>query len=440
MTETAPARPMSWADRMWLDMSTSIMVGPLRLPDIDALRDAFCRLGELGENTRLGYSISEDRAHWRFDPSALPQLAHEAVVELDAPLVQVDTPEPEVLALANRLLVQSQRIAGPEATLIIRAGSFLIYRQNHALGDAQPILNSVSALVHVAAGDDIPAWARQEVIRHPVRVALANTFGPGKQRLLPLVRQRFTKPIEPRVPADPVVAAPVREPDLAVYFTVIGRDSWQRIKQWRRSSAEDTSMASIYLILARRALRAVGVPISVDTTVLYDCRRHLPAGVQARGNLVVGFCQQLPDDPVEAGRVIAATATSGRVLLTLASAIVKRHTVTGPDDGPVNPVKSHSELAYVFAPRHRGIEMLPWLRPDLRGLGVLSTTSDLAGITITLVFVGGRLSASWSFHRNVVDEELIRAATQLMDADPVALLNQDSGEVFAEESELGRRD
>jgi len=155
---------------------------------------------------------------------------------------------------------------------------------------------------------------------------------------------------------------------------------------------------------------------------------------------VVGFCQQLPDDPVEAGRVIAATATSGRVLLTLASAIVKRHTITGPDDGPVNAVKSHSELAYVFAPRHRGIEMLPWLRPDLRGLGVLSTTSDLAGITITLVFVGGRLSASWSFHRNVVDEGLIRAATQLMDADPISLLNQDSGEVFAEESELGRRD
>lgn len=425
---------------MWLDMGTSIMVGPLRVPDIDALRDAFCRLGELGENTRLGYSISEDRAHWGFDPSGLPQLAQEAVVEMDAPLVQAGTPESEVMELANRLMIQAQQVPGPEATLIIRAGSFLIYRQNHALGDAQPILNSVSALIQVAAGGEIPGWARQAGTKNPIRVALANTFGPGKQPLLPLVRERLAKPAESSVAAAAVISEPLRSPDLAVCFTIFGRDSWQRLKQWRRDNAEDSSMASIYLVLARRALRAVGVPVSDDTTVLYDCRRHLPAGVQARGNLVVGFCQHLPDDPVGAGRAIAATATSGRVLLTLAAAVVKRHTNTGPEAGPVNSVKSRSELAYVFAPRHRGIEMLPWLRPDLRGLGVLSTTSDLAGITITLVFVGGRLSASWSFHRNVVDEEVIRAASRLMDADPISLLNQDSAEMLAEESELGRSD
>lgn len=425
---------------MWLDMGTSIMVGPLQLPDIDALRDAFCRLGELGENTRLGYSISEDRAHWGFDPSGLPQLAREAVVELDAPLVHTGTPESEVLELANQLMIQSQLVRGPEATLIIRAGSFLIYRQNHALGDAQPILNSVSALIQVAAGEDIPAWARHSGAKNPIRVALANTFGPGKQPLLPLLRERLAKSTKPSVPASRMVVEPLREPDLGVCFTVFSRDSWQRLKQWRRDNAEEASMASVYLVLARRALQSVGVPLSDDTTVLYDCRRHLPAGVQARGNLVVGFCQQLPDDPVGAGEVIAATAASGRVLLTLASAVVKRHTNTGPDDGPVNPVKAQSELAYVFAPRHRGIEMLPWLRPDLRGLGVLSTTSDLAGITISLVFVGGRLSASWSFHRNVVDEEAIQAASQLMDADPISLLSQNSGEVFAQEGELGRRD
>lgn len=424
---------------MWLDMRAAVVAGPLQLPDIDALRDAFCRLGELAENTRLGYSLSQDRAHWEFDRSALPQLAQDAVIELDVPVVQTDTPEAEVLELANRLLIQSQQVPGPEATLIIRAGSFLIYRQNHALGDAQPILNSLSALVQVAAGGDIPAWARQEVITNPVRVALANTFGPGKQRLLPLIRQRLAKPTVLSGPAAPVTDQPLREPDLVVSFTVFSRDSWQRVKQWRQDHAADASMASIYLVLARRALRAVGVPLARDTTVLYDCRRHLPAGVQARGNLVVGFCQQLPDDPVEAGGEIAETATSGRVLLTLASAILKRHTITGPEDGPVNPVRSQSELAYVFGPRHRGIEMLPWLRSDVRGLGALSTTSDLAGITISLAFVGGRLNASWSFHRNVVDERLIQTATRLMDADPISLLNQDSGEVFTEEGELRRR-
>lgn len=423
MTETAHTIAMSWADRLWLDMSSSVILGPLELPDLDALRSAFVLLAGLGPRTRIGYSISEDRAHWQFDPASLPALAAEAVLEIPAPQVDDSTPESDVLAVANRLMEQAQHLRGPAAIRVVRAGNFLIYDQNHAIGDARPLLDSLSALIRVASGASIPDWTRQEVADNPIRLALANTFGPGKQRLGPLLRGRLARSESTPV-IGPAVDSPLREPDLGAYFTVMSAASWQQVKQWRREREIDVSMASIFLILARRALLAVGVPVAAETTVLYDCRRHLPAGAQVRGNFVVGFVQRLPDDPAPAGRLIAQTASSGRALLTLASATLKRQMIRGPLAGPVNPVRAESTLAYVFGPRHSGLERLPWVRPDLRGAAARSTTSDLAGLTLTVMLLGGRPSVSWSFHRNVIDEQLLKAATHLMETDPISLLDQ----------------
>lgn len=442
MTETVQKHSISSTDRLWLEMNTTVLVGPLQVPDLDALRRAFCRLAELGERTRLGFTIDADRAHWRFDPATLPALAELAVIEREAPQVNADTPEAEVLELANLLLEQLPRIPGPEATRVIRAGNFLMYHQNHAIGDAHPILNSISALIQVAAGGDVPAWALQDVTSNPIRVAFANTFGPRRRRLAPLIRQRLATLARPARVSIGSPAAPVRDVDLAApdpgsYVAVLNADSWHQVKHWRREHATEASMASIYLVMARRALRAVGVPVSGETTVLYDCRRHLPSGTQARGNLVVGFIHQLPDDAVGAGAVIDETANSGRVLLTLVSATLKRQSICGPAKGAVNPVSPHSDVAYVFGARHRGIETLPWLRRDLCSIGVSSTTSDVAGITLTVMFLAGRLSVSWSFHQNVTDVQKLQAATRLMETDPIRLL-ENSVEVTAEEGELGR--
>lgn len=443
MSPTVQRHSISSTDRLWLEMNTSVLVGPLDVPDLEALRRAFCRLAGLGERTRLGFTIDPDRAHWRFDPDSLPTLAERAVIEREAPLVDADTPEADVLELANRLLEQLPRIPGPEATRVIRAGNFLLYHQNHAIGDAQPILNSLSALVQVAAGGDIPAWTQQDVTRNPIRVAFANTFGPRKRRLGPLVRQRLATVSSPASlsigsSTDSVREVALAAPDPGSYVAVLDADSWKQVKHWRREHAAEASMASLYLVMARRALRAVAVPVSEETTVLYDCRRHLPPRTQARGNLVVGFIHQLPDDPGAAGAVIDQTANSGRVLLTLASTTLKRQAISGPAEGAVNPVSPHSDVAYVFGPRHRGIEMLPWLRRDLRSIGVSSTTSTVAGITLTVMFLAGRLSVSWSFHRNITDASKIQAATRLMETEPIWLL-ENSAEVLAEEGELGRR-
>lgn len=422
---------------MWLDMNTAVLVGPLQVPDLESLRWAFCRLAELGDRTRLGFTIDADRTHWRFDPASLQALAETVVIEREAPEVDAQTPESEVLELANRLFDELSGIPGSEATLVIRAGNFLMYHQNHAIGDAQPILNSLSALVQVAAGGAVPAWAGQDVTRNPIRRAFANTFGPGKRRFLPLIRQRLVSRTRTAAAVRPVFNGTLLGPDLAAHVAVLEPDSWVRVKQWRRQHAPQASMASIYLVMARRALQAAGVPMSGETTVLYDCRRHLPAGTHVRGNLVVGFNHQLPDEPSAAGAVIAETADSGRALLTLASATLKRQRISGPAPGPVNPVSTQSNLAYVFGPRHRGIEMLPWLRRDLCSIGVRSATSDLAGITLSVMFLAGRLSVSWSFHRNVIDVATVQAATRLLSADPIWLL-ENSAEVIAEKGELGR--
>ena len=152
MTQTAHTIGMSWADRVWLEMSSSVILGPLELPDLDALRAAFVRLAGLGAQTRMGDSISDDRAHWRYDPASLLALATEAVIEIPAPQIAADTPEADVLAVANRLMEQAQQLRGPAAVRVVRAGNFVIYDQNHAIGDARPLLDNLSALIRVAAG------------------------------------------------------------------------------------------------------------------------------------------------------------------------------------------------------------------------------------------------------------------------------------------------
>lgn len=412
--------PIDWVDRQWLGMWTAGVLGPVAVPSVDDLRHAFVELAAFGAQTRLGFTVASDRRRWQFDPHRLAELAEQCVVDDGADDFPADIGESEVLARIDEL-------AGGSATLdrhpsqFVRSGSLLSYRKNHAVGDAQAMLNLSSGLVHVAATGNMPKWVTEELDPHPLWSAFSHTFGAENHSLAAALKDRFTHKDKPAPSSQP---GPQVEwsPRPASVTTLFSKGSWREVKDWRKVHAPDASMASIYLVMMRRALRAVGVPLSEQSKVLYDCRRHLPRGSHARGNFVIAFSQAIADDVNVAAEQIARTASSGRVLITFAGSAVRylgHRELVMPTVAPQSPV---FDVTFVFAPRGREIEVLPWTRPDLRAYGALSSTSTPTELVLTMMILSGRLAATWSFQGNVLDEELVRQANALMEEQPVALL------------------
>jgi len=416
-------RAIPWTDRQWVGMETGGVAGPLLVPSLADLRSAFVEVAALSERTRLGYTFNEKRTKWSFDPSRLADLAAQVITEKDADELNPAASETEVFEAIDAVL-EAGTLSGTAAVRYVRSGSFLLYQHDHSIGDAQALLNLSSVLIHVASSGQLPKWASEELHPQPVRAAFAHTFGPGRRSLTRLVAQRLVHP-----PARSAAASAKQEQiewvsDLRSVTTLFTRESWQQVKAWRRDHAPEASMASIYAVMMRRALLAAGLSLTRDTKILYDCRRHLGKGVHVRGNFVVGFSQELADDPVTAGDQIAETASSGRVLMTLATSAGKnllRRSALRPTSVASTP---DIEVAFVFAPRSREIEVLPWQRRDLHAFGALSTTSGPTEITLSMMILAGRLAATWSFHTNVVAESKIREATRMIEEEPLLLLGE----------------
>lgn len=419
----AQTRSIAWTDRQWVGMETGGVAGPLVVPSVADLRSAFVEVASLGERTRLGYTFNSERTKWRFDPSRLADLAQSVITERDADELDPTASESEVFAAIDELL-EAGTLAGTTALRYVRSGSLLMYQHDHSIGDAQALLNLTSVLTHVATTGQLPKWVSEELHPQPVRTAFANTFGPGRRSLTKLVAQRLTHP--PVRPVSKTEVGPLTEwaPKLSSVTTLFSRQSWQQVKTWRQAHAPEASMASIYAVMMRRALVKAEFALTADTKILYDCRRHLPRGVHLRGNFVVGFSQELADDPAIAGDQIAETASSGRVLMTLATSAAKNLLRSPAPRVSSVAADPEMEVAFVFAPRSREIEVLPWQRPDLHAFGALSTTSGPTEITLSMMILAGRLAATWSFHSNVVPESRIREATRLMEEDPLGLLGQ----------------
>ncbi|WP_028707654.1 hypothetical protein [Propionicicella superfundia] len=412
--------PISGLDRQWVGQQTTAVIGPLDLPPVSDLRAAFVELAELDGRTRAGWTIDARRRRWCFDPGRLAELAEE-VVHAGEPALPEGEPAPaEILAAIERLSAGRNRERLPLS--ITRAGDLLLWDQSHALGDAQLLLGMTSALVGVATTGLLPKWVAAEPSRHPLLLAVRHAFGQRSGRFSGLIRDRLSavRPFGRR--SEPAATATEPwEPAMASVFTVFDRSSWESVQRWRRAQAPDASMASVYLVLMRLALREAGVPVSPDTLVLYDCRRHLPRGACARGNFVVGIRQRFADDPIEVGDTLSRTFVSGRPLATMAVSTAKRRFAR---QGPPRSVSSSPVIvpAFAFAPRSRDVELMPWRRKDLRCYSASTTPAAPDAVTLATMLVGGRLSATWSFHRNVIPEKAMRRALQVIGDDPVALL------------------
>jgi hypothetical protein len=418
----AQSIPISALDRPWLSAESSVVIGPLNMPSLDDLRAAFVELALLGPRTRAGYTFDSTRSRWLFDPARLTDLAQQVVTSVESPSQPADEAEPVVFAEVERLLNASTLDASMPLKLV-RGGNFLIQHQNHAFGDAQALLRLPAALVHVASTGTMPKWVDQELTANPAVVALRNALATGRRPMSNLFRDRPSKGIRQR---DDLAGGPLRTwtPQMRVVFQSFSRSSWQEVQQWRRANASQASMASVYLVVLRMALRAAGVTLSPETVVLYDCRRYLPSGAHVRGNFVTARSHQFSDDAVATGNKIAETSNSAEPLGTLVMATAKRmllparRRLTTVSDAPV------TVPAFVFPPRNGGLEALPWQRDDLHCVGSANTPSGPADITAAMMMIGGRLALSFTYHDNVIAEADLRRAAALMEHEAIALLSK----------------
>lgn len=419
-SEGAQFIAMNPLDRQWAGQQTTAVVGPLALPSLHDLRAAFVELAALGGRTRAGWTFDSRRPRWAFDPGRLGDLA-EQVVRAGDPVVLGDDVDPAaVFATAERLA--ADRDIGVLPLTATHAGDLLVWSQSHALGDAQLLLGLSSALVGFAATGRLPKWLDSDPSPHPLTAAARNAFSGHLGRLSRLMRERMAdrRTRDSRRPSG-AGTVPWR-PDIARAFTVFSRASWESVQQWRRTNAPDASMTSTYLLLMRLALREAGVPLAPETLTLYDCRRHLPRGVTTRGNFVVGVSQRMPDDAARVGELINSTYMSERPLATMMISTAKRRLpfAAPPRSVEVSPV---IVPAFAFAPRTRDVELMPWRQKALRCFAASTTPASPDAITLTMMVVGGRPSATWTFHRNVVDEAAMRRCLSLMGDEPIRLLD-----------------
>jgi hypothetical protein len=420
---TAASTPISRLDSPWLGADGAVAIGPLAVPSVNDLRSAFVELASLGARTRAGFTFDAKRQHWLFDPARLGELAEQVVVEADPAPAAASSAEPDVFAQIERLL--TARTLPAHAPLSFeRTDTILVQRQNHAFGDAQSMLRLPTALVRVAGSGQLPKWVSEELTAHPIWEALRNAVTPGHNPLVGLLRDRPTRGLRLHQ-TKPGAGSEALDwtPQLQVAFTAFSRESWQEVQQWRRSQAPQASMASVYVVLLRRALRRAGVRLAADTVVLYDCRRHLPAGAHVRGNFVIGRSQKLSEDPVIAGATIAETAGTAGPLATLVAATAKqallRRTRRPPTTVAIEPT---TVPAFVFPPRNGDLEATRWAQPGLRCIGSMNAPSGPADLTAVVMMVGGRPSVSITFHSNVLSEASMRHTLALMEHEAVMLL------------------
>lgn len=411
--------PISILDRPWLAAQSAVTFGPLNLPSLADLRSAFVDLAAMGARTRAGFTFDSAHQRWLFDPTRLDELAEQVITAQPGELAGSGD-ESAATAEAERLL-DTVQLSGHRPLTLVRTEDFLVQRQNHAFGDARSLLNLSSSLVQFAASGQLPKWVHEDLSAHPARSALRNVLADNRKPLAHLVRDRPSKVIRShKDPGEGGLVPWTPQPKVAAFM--FSRASWDAVQQWRRANASQASMASVYLVVLRLALRKAGIPLSADTVVLYDCRRYLPSGEHVRGNFVTVRSHQFEDDAVSAGATIAETAESAQPLGTLIMASVKRRILPPRRHHSMVSTQPHTVPAFVFAPRNGSVEALPWQLPNLRCIASANTPSSPADLTASMMMLGGRLNVSFSFHANVLPEAAIRRTAQLMEHQALDLL------------------
>lgn len=197
---------------------------------------------------------------------------------------------------------------------------------------------------------------------------------------------------------------------------------------WTASHFPDTPAAASTVTLLAAALRAEGVRVDDEVTILVDCRRYLrPRQRGGHGNFAVGIPIYAPPEstPSTIGTQIRAALEAGRPLARLSVAEVKARlaTKTAHPCAPHLEVPDRVRLTVSDLGKLRPFDHIRWKAGDAPPQAIAYVESegpDAMDLEVTEVCGGRTFTASFS--ATMVEPAVVANAFQRMCEDPVGVL------------------
>lgn len=266
-------------DRMLRDQPIFGIVGPIAMPDPQAIVKALQRIANFGPRTRVALHSQSTANHWYYNAGEDDRRCEQLVTVV--PPASRDTVEDLARDLAS--------VITPEHPLhFFIAGEYIIQVNDHMLGDGKAFLDRLADVILLASGASEPSeWITSEREKYPLWRAARTTFLQSKQTRNELfAARRADRPPHEEFSDGRTVPW---QPQLESAFVNVPRAQLQDIREWARRSDRLVTASSTLLVLVRKSLIASGIALQHDQTVVYDARRYLPSGTgSVNGNFITG--------------------------------------------------------------------------------------------------------------------------------------------------------
>lgn len=397
---------MQWRDRPWVQSYVTVLCGPFAMPSVCEIRRAVQALADRYPRSRLTWSVGPDGVSWRNDRHVDDVVIARRWPDLTDPADVLD-----MMARDASML--------PPLTLV-RYPDYLGLKMSHGLGDGRIFLSVLSAVLRTAIAGEVCEWLPENARRPPLADAVLGTFG----RRPMLIRRAMSDRLD-GCPAAGQQCADIGPwtPSRRTVHVALPRGAADELIGWGKRHAPAASRFALQVTLILRAMRRVGLDIAADTRVIVDLRRYL-GWRYVDGNFVAGVPMALHAgmSAEELSTTIRTTMMSGRPLANqLATLLHQRGSLTVP---PVDSFDRNGlpQVAFTNMGRSPEIECLPFTtgpRPVYAGS---VPPAGPHGITVLLGENPQVMSMNATFHDNVVDAELVRAALKEAAAHPIELL------------------
>ncbi len=404
-------------DRVHLGEPGTGLIGPVNLPDPDAVRRNLEAFASFGPRTRIALRPDTAGEHWIHDPQRLLE-SIEVIEEPADPL---------------ELLIPTGRPIAPMRVTL--AGRYLRTEHDHGVGEIRFGLLAHQVITGAITPRDPDMLSQISRRRDGLGTAALRVFGSRPTRVLDVFRSmRETRIARPEfAPADefPTDAGsvPTRRGSHAVAVAVMPADVLGELRRWRDATLPRVSLFALVVSGLTRALTASGIPVDDVGTLPVDLRRYLPTGTNPLANFVSGI--QLPlrrgSDPARLHHDLVTAVASGRPIVSLArvtalgyAAQWLSHDGQRPAPGPSQP---GAPLVFTGIQAHQQLmDSFPWIDPE-NSIFVSGTRPAVPeGITLQSATVHGRLLISASFQPQVHRSARVRGALDAFATDPVGVL------------------
>jgi hypothetical protein len=409
-----------WAsgqDQAIAGMRYVVLFADLETPRPSVVNRALSTIAASGPHTRVALIPRPGRRLWSYDPTA-PPFVHQL---------------PDAVANDGgaAVLEYIRRRPGFRHPLEVHVSQrHIAFDADHGLGDGRFVLELVSALFALSGGHT-SRWVTGGDTRLALLRALIRTFGIHPTRARMAWRHaaglRSTRTVLP----DATSASESVEwsPSFAVTVAHVNADAESSVNHWRCENAETTGSAAVWLYIVRQALRSVGLPMTDEVMIAFDCRRYLPKHLTANSNFVEGLGipfavnetlptlgTRLRECTVSAVPLAAMGAVSTRALLRAGRK---------PDTPHTCNVGAPASVMYTDMGHVTSLDDLPWHGEGKRSFTGLLDPGGPESITVLNSRIGSTRNISISFHDNVFDRRVIDRAAEYL-KDPIRFLTSNA--------------